>query len=138
MTHTASADILNAKGIRPTATRLLVYDTLAARRHPTTLRQLADELDDVDRSTVFRTLTLLLDAGLIHAIEDGEGVTMYEVCQGHGHCTPDEHHVHFFCTECHRTYCLRSTHIPSIELPEGFVLQGINYLVKGVCPSCHK
>ena len=127
---------LEARGVKPTSTRILVYRALVEQRHPLSLRELDGVLDTVDRSSIFRTLTLLLEHHLIHVIEDGSGVARYEVCEGHSHCSLNDQHIHFYCLRCQRTYCFHSIHIPAIELPEGFVMEGVNYLVKGVCPQC--
>lgn len=127
---------LIARGVKPTSTRILVFRALAEHRHARSLRELDDELDTVDRSTIFRTLTLLLEHHLIHAIEDGTGVAKYELCEGHDHCSPDDQHIHFYCRICQRTFCFHTIHIPTIQLPDGFMMEGLNYLVKGVCPSC--
>ena len=127
---------LESRGVKPTSTRILVYRALAGHRHAMSLRELDDELDTVDRSTIFRTLTILLEHHLVHVIEDGTGVAKYELCEGHGHCSPDDQHIHFYCRVCQRTFCFHTIHIPSIQLPEGFTMEGVNYLVKGVCPNC--
>ena len=127
---------LESRGVKATSTRLLVYRALARHRRPLSLRELDDELDTVDRSSIFRTLTLFLTHHLVHAIEDGTGVAKYEVCRGEDHCSPDDQHIHFFCTRCQRTFCFHTIHIPTIRLPEGFQTEGVNYLVKGVCPDC--
>ena len=130
------ASRLEHRGVKPTSTRLLVYRALAGHRRALSLRELDDELDTVDRSTIFRTLTLFLAHHLVHAIEDGTGVTKYEACEGGDECSLDDQHIHFFCTRCQRTFCFHTIHVPAISLPEGFAMEGVNYLVKGVCPDC--
>lgn len=128
--------ILERRDIKPTATRLLVYRTLAECRHSMSLRDIDEALDTVDRSTIFRTLTLFLAHHLIHAIEDGTGQARYEICEGQDDCSLDDQHVHFFCLRCQRTFCFHSLHVPQIEMPEGFKTEGVNFLVKGICPDC--
>ena len=127
---------MESRGVKPTSTRLLVYRALAEHRHALSLRELDDVLDTVDRSTIFRTLTLLLEHHLVHAIEDGTGAAKYEVCEGHDDCSLDDQHIHFYCLRCHRTYCFPTIHIPAIQLPEGFTMESVNYLVKGTCQNC--
>ncbi|MBQ6432959.1 MAG: transcriptional repressor [Bacteroidaceae bacterium] len=127
---------LEERGVKPTATRLLVYRALAEHSHPMSLRELDDVLDTVDRSTIFRTLTLLLEHHLVHAIEGGAGMALYEACGGHDDCSLDDQHVHFFCTRCQRTFCFRSLHVPQLPMPEGFQATAVNFLVKGLCPDC--
>ena len=60
----------------------------------------------------------------------------YEVCGGGQECTLDDMHVHFYCEACHRTFCLKDIRIPEIDLPEGFSIDSVNFMVKGVCPDC--
>jgi Fur family ferric uptake transcriptional regulator len=48
----------------------------------------------------------------------------------------DDLHVHFYCTRCHRTFCLESTPVPPVDVPEGYEVETKSYLLKGVCPEC--
>lgn len=137
--HPQSGEVaarLEHRGVKPTSTRVLVYRALAGHRRALSLRELDDELDTVDRSSIFRALTLFLAHHLVHAIEDGTGVTKYEACEGGDDCSLDDQHIHFYCTRCQRTFCFHTIHVPAIRLPEGFAMEGVNYLVKGVCPDC--
>lgn len=129
---------LEHRGVKLTAMRLLVYQELERAHRPLSLRELEDRMPTAERSTIFRTLTLLLQHHLIHAIEDGSGSLRYEVCHGHEECTIDDQHIHFYCEQCHRTFCFRDTKIPQVSLPEGFHVTSINYMVKGICPECNK
>lgn len=127
---------LTHRGVKLTAMRLLVYEQLEQARQPLSLRELEDRMQTADRSTIFRTLTLLQQHHLVHSIEDGSGVLKYEVCHGHDECTIDDQHTHFYCQRCHRTFCFHETRIPQVDLPEGFQMYSINYMIKGLCPKC--
>lgn len=127
---------LQQRGVKPTALRIQIYNELEKARHPLSLKDLEDRLLSIDRSTIFRTLSLLLQHHLVHGIEDGSGSMKYEICHGHNDCTLDDQHTHFFCEKCHRTFCLRDTKIPQVKLPEGFQISTINYMIKGLCPNC--
>ena len=70
---------LEHRGVKLTAMRLLVYQELEQAHRPLSLRELEDRMQTAERSTIFRTLTLLLQHHLIHAIEDGSGSLRYEV-----------------------------------------------------------
>ena len=118
--------------------RILVYKTLMDCVRPVSLREIDDKMVTAERSTIFRTLTLLLQQGLIHAIEDGSGAVRYEVCHGHDHCSLDDQHAHFFCTVCQRTFCLHDVGIPHPMVPGGFHVTQVNYLLKGICPACYR
>ena len=90
-------ETLTRHGIRPTAVRLLIYKT-ALRFHDTfSMSELEDALESVDKSTVFRTLSLFAARHLLHEIEDGSGSTKYCICRNDRPCGIDELHCHFHC-----------------------------------------
>ncbi|MBP3765373.1 MAG: transcriptional repressor [Bacteroidaceae bacterium] len=127
--------LLNA-GIRLTAVRLMVWQQI---RHAFTdafsLADLEAALSTVDRSTLFRTLTLFTESHLLHEIDDGSGAQKYCVC--HLDDTRQcQGHVHLTCRICHRTYCLTNVSIPQVALPKGFEPEETEYVVKGLCPRC--
>ena len=127
---------LEKKGIKPTALRILILRTMMEAKYAVSLADLDDRLDTVDKSTIFRTLTLFLSHHLIHGIEDGSGSLKYEVCGSECSCSVDDMHTHFYCEKCHRTFCFKGIRIPVIDLPEGFLMDSINYMVKGTCADC--
>ena len=128
--------LLEKAGVRVTAVRLLIWREI---RHTFTgafsLADVEDALPTVDKSTIFRALTLLSDAHLLHDIDDGSGSHKYCVCHHDDtlHCTG---HVHLICRICRRTFCLPNVRIPQVMLPEGFEPEETEYLVKGICPEC--
>ena len=128
--------ILEIKGVKPTPNRILVLRAMLDAGHPVSLAELDSILGTVDRSSIFRVLSLFARTHVAHEIEDGSGMMKYEVCGGGQECTLDDMHVHFYCEACHRTFCLKDIRIPEIDLPEGFSIDSVNFMVKGVCPDC--
>lgn len=128
--------LLKERGIRPTAVRLLVAKLLSQSESPLSLADIETELDTAPKSTIFRTLTLFQSLNLVHSIEDGSGSLKYELCHSHGHDNSNDMHTHFFCERCQRTYCFKHIQIPAIELPQGFTMHSVNYIVKGICDKC--
>lgn len=130
------------RGIRPTALRLLILRALQQADCALSLSDLEARLGTVDKSTVFRTLSVFLKHHLVHAVDDGSGQSKYALCAEDCHCGEDVHaglsdlHTHFFCERCRRTFCLRGLPIPEVVLPEGFHLHTANYVLKGLCPGC--
>jgi Fur family ferric uptake transcriptional regulator len=127
---------LSKRDIKPTSTRILILKAILKRTVVFTLADLETELQTIDKSTIFRTLTLFLKQRLIHTIDDGSGSLKYSVCEEDCDCSIEQQHVHFYCRECKKTFCLRETQVPTVELPEGFSSDSINYVIKGVCSSC--
>lgn len=135
---------LRSRDIHPTAIRLLILKTLEQENYAVSLSDLEGKLGTVDKSTIFRTLTLFLAHHLVHCIEDGSGFTKYALCPKNCHCGDEyddgfsDHHTHFFCERCHRTFCLRGLPLPEVEVPSEFQLHTANYILKGLCPECSK
>ena len=130
--------ILEGAGIRPTSTRLLIYEAISHMSDTFSLTSLEDELQSVDKSVIFRTLTLFHERRLIHSVDDGSGLHKFCLCHNHGHCSQEEAHCHFYCESCQKTYCLNEDSIPPIDIPEGFIAHTVNYIVKGICAECAK
>ena len=129
---------LESKGIRPTANRILVMKTLMGEQNPQSLSNLERKMVSMDKSSIFRTLTLFLEHDVVHAFEDGRGVLCYELCEEKGACDHHDGHIHFYCESCQRSFCMEDIHIPSFELPEGFYPHSISFVIKGECPDCRK
>lgn len=129
---------LESKGIRPTANRILVMKTLMGEQNPQSLSNLERKMVSMDKSSIFRTLTLFLEHDVVHAFEDGRGILCYELCEEKGACDHHDGHIHFYCKSCQRSFCMENIHIPSFELPEGFYPHSISFVIKGECPDCRK
>ena len=130
--------ILAEHGVKATVNRLLIARALADAHRPLTMTELEDLLETIDKSNVFRTLQVFREAHLVHALEDtGDGVR-YEFCHSHTDGHDDDLHVHFYCEQCHRTYCLEDKPVPVVDPPDGFLVESSSMLLRGICPSCRK
>lgn len=129
-------DRLSDVGIRPTSTRILIYQFILKQKDTFSLGDIEGTLLSIDKSTIFRTLILFEKHHLIHSIEDGSGAMKYCLCRNHGECDEQEMHCHFYCKKCKKTYCLDDSAIANITLPDGFIMNQVNYIIKGVCNKC--
>lgn len=127
-------DLLLEHSIRPTPNRIIVADTLSHSFGPMSLMELEAEIGSIDKSNVFRALTLFREKHLVHALESADGVR-YELCHSHGPEDEDAH-VHFECEKCGKTYCLEEIPIPKVVIPSGYAASSVNYIIKGICPKC--
>jgi len=92
-----------------------------------------------DRVTVYRTLQVFVDKGIIHTIPTPDNSIKYALCkdectEGHHH----DHHIHFQCKECGNTYCLDEVTTPDIKLPKGYAPEQIEVVISGVCKNCRQ
>ena len=127
---------LESRDIKPTPNRLLVLEAVMSSSAPVSLADLEAILGTVDKSSIFRTLTQFLSHHLIHGVDDGTGSFKYAVCSPDCSCEVEDLHTHFHCEGCNRTFCMKNIPTPVVQLPEGFTLNSINYVLKGLCPEC--
>lgn len=84
-------ELFTLRHIKPTAVRALVLAELERADCALSLTDLEARLMTVDKSSIFRTLTLFLSHHMIHSIEDGSGMTKYALCAPSCHCGESEH-----------------------------------------------
>ncbi|MDH7445555.1 Fur family transcriptional regulator [Aquimarina sp. 2201CG14-23] len=128
---------LEKNNVKPTAMRLLVLQCFMKQSNALTLPELEKSLETADKSTLFRTLKTFNENGLVHSIDDGTGITKYALCLEGCTCSPKDQHYHFHCIHCKETFCLTSRNIPSIDLPNKFIMKEANLVLKGICANCN-
>lgn len=137
MKHEEDAlQLLERAGVKPTANRILVMKALIAAESPISLIEIEDKIETLERSSILRVLNVLLESHIIHIMEDGRGISKYEVCHSHSACSLDDMHPHFYCEKCRKVYCFEDISLPHIPVPEGFSVNSVNFMLKGVCPEC--
>ncbi len=129
---------IREKGLKATPARLGVMQVLNGSHMAYSHSELELLFAKMDRVTLYRILKDFEDAGLVHKIVDMGGVTRFALCS---HSCPDEqhedNHVHFSCESCHKMFCLEKVHAPSIKIPQGFKVAGLQTLVYGLCETCN-
>lgn len=85
-------------------------------------------------STVYRTMKLLKECGLVIERHFGDGVTRYEPLRD------GEHHDHLICTSCGDIVEFEDESIEerqeAVALRYGFVVQSHKHEIYGLCPKC--
>ncbi|GAB3833116.1 Fur family transcriptional regulator [Pontibacter rugosus] len=127
---------LKSRRIRPTAMRLLVLEILQKQTAAVSLQDLEAAFVKADKVTIYRTLKTFEEKGLVHCIEDGTGIRKYALCEEGCVCAPEDVHVHFYCKGCKETYCLPTSKVPAVPMPERFRKVEANLLVQGFCSLC--
>lgn len=130
-------DLLRDSGLRRTSAREAVLGYLAGQAHPLAHSEIARArgLAALDRVTLYRTLTALLDAGLAHRVQDQEGAWRFCAHVRRGRRCP-ANHPHFQCTRCGRMRCLADQTLPWISLRAKERILGKQLVVYGLCAAC--
>ena len=117
--------------------RLMTYKRLAELNVAISLGDLEKDFKVSERSTLFRTMKAFEEKGIVHQIEDGTGIIKYALCEENCECeVGNDLHLHFHCNNCNETVCLIEHKIPHINLPDGYITEDINLVVKGICEKC--
>jgi Fur family ferric uptake transcriptional regulator len=132
-----SGNRLAHAGLRTTRQRLLVLETLAAEPDDATAQEIYSRLrqsgEPVGLATVYRTLSLLSEHGVVDEFSHRPGETCYRLC-GEGH------HHHLLCARCHGVAELEGCEVDEwlgkAAREHGFTPTGHTLEVTGLCAAC--
>jgi Fur family ferric uptake transcriptional regulator len=118
--------------------RVLVRHIFNSHKHfdaDELVRDLHDAGHHVSRSTGYRTLRLLVEAGLLRELR----LTNRSAFE-HDYGYPTHDHLH--CTSCNRIVEFRNDEIlklrDSVSLVHGFRPSGHRFLISGICSACSR
>src|SRR4051794_21937182 len=106
LTVTTSRELLRKADLRCTTCRVAVLQHLSKATGPLSHADVADVLvpEGFDKSTIYRALMELADAGLATRHDLGDHIWRFELQRGESHESCD--HAHFMCTSCGKVECL--------------------------------
>jgi Fe2+ or Zn2+ uptake regulation protein len=121
------------KGIKPSVTRVKIFEYLVAHTlHPTVeeiYKELLEELPTLSKTTVYNTLKLFSEVGVVRTIMIDDNEARFEAAV--------DSHGHFKCDRCGRIYDLDV--IVQLKQPkelEGCIVREQNIYYKGLCKDC--
>lgn len=128
--------ICRKEGIKLTHQRMQIYREVACTGdHPDAeqvFRRVRERLPTVSLDTVYRTLWLLSDLGLVTILRSSRERTRFDA-------NLSGHH-HFVCTQCGCTRDFYSTELDNFTVPDSVVSLGeievTHVEVRGVCRNC--
>jgi Fur family ferric uptake transcriptional regulator len=122
---------LRERGMRVTPQRTQVLAAVRALGHATP-EQISDALSAVDVTTVYRTLELLEELGLVRHAHLGHGAPSYRPA--------DDDHIHVVCHACGAVAdadpALVEPLAGTLLAERGFVLDRAHFSVFGRCRDC--
>ena len=129
--------VLTRRGIRATQQRLAVLAALTREPNDATAQQIHAALAAggarVGLATVYRTLALLTEEGVVDALIHNAGETCYRLCG-------EQHHHHLVCSECHRVVeladCELEDWLERVSASHGFVATSHRLEATGLCADC--
>jgi Fur family ferric uptake transcriptional regulator len=129
---------LERRGLKLTAERQAVFDELFARHEhleaDEILVRLRGKGKKISRATIYRTLELLFDSGIVGRVRTGETGYRYERLRA------GEHHDHLICNECGRVIEFFEPRIESLQDDVceryGFLPLSHSHQMRGICKQC--
>ncbi len=124
---------LTNKNIRPSVQRIKILEYLIKNPcHPTVdqiYKDLQSDIPTLSKTTIYNTLNLFLEAGLLKALNIEDNETRYDIIT--------ESHGHFKCEECETIFNF-NINIDSIETEDlnEYKVIDRNVYFKGFCPKC--
>lgn len=129
-------EILDSMSIRLTPAREAILEVLLDERCPLSYREVAARLPDGhDRVTLYRTLLLLLEKGIVHRVMDMKGTWRFCAHSPSAAGCPGNH-PHFICRLCGRMTCLMESSLPHLEMESEAIVEGKHMVVYGICAQC--
>lgn len=121
-------------GIRPSVQRLAIYEFVKSTKvHPTAevvYNELRDELGSLSLTTVYNTLKLFVDAGLMKMLNIDDTFKCFD--------GDISQHAHFRCNVCGKIYDvqLKKDFLLMVAGIENFDIFDAQLYLKGVCNKC--
>ena len=126
-------DALEEKGYRDTAPRRAIVQAIAQTEKHFTAEDLRAQLPEVGRATIYRSLKLLLDAGVVCRVLLEDGNLHYQLSHR-------GHHHHLLCVECgvseDLTGCDIEDQLKTVAAAHQFQVSGHWLEIYGRCLNC--
>lgn len=133
-------NFLSKQKLRLTSQRKIIFNELISRLGHADIDELYRAVKKIDPNlglaTMYRTVKLLTDSGLVREVKSGGGKPLYEAVVGR------LHHDHLTCVTCGEN--IEFVHADMEKLQEeiakkyGYDLTGHALYLHGVCPACKK
>ncbi len=131
--------IMHAAGHRVTLQRVMILDAVCEGGGHTTLKQVHARLrhmdDTIDVSSVYRTLKLFVELGLVISAEAPNGETVYEIPK------PQKHH-HLVCRVCGGEQEIGGEAlngmVTAVKQRFGFLVEDDHLVLHGICADCQR
>ena len=130
-------ELLRERKLKATSTRLEVLSVISDYHKAIPFSQIKNTLHDFDRVTLYRTIHVLMENGIIHKALIDEKETFFALCSNS--CTEDYHkhkHIHFNCSSCQFVTCVQADRPISFSIL-GHLIENFEIEATGLCQNCN-
>lgn len=135
--HQSLDEVLHRKGLRATPQRQLIYRIITATPQHVSAQQIQHELEaiipGISLPTVYSTLDLFAQLGVIHKMATTDGEMLYDTGWSHPH-------AHMKCDVCGRIFDLDIAPVSQEDIQsaakQGFSVNSGDLILHGMCKEC--
>jgi Fur family transcriptional regulator, ferric uptake regulator len=137
-TEAELAEHLRGKDRRITGQRRAILEVLREHPHPMTNKQVHAAMTGraCDLATIYRSMKLLVETGLVERFDFGDGVARFELA---GHHSTDHHH-HLICQTCDDVVEIEDCFVAELQrrISDQHGYAGVTHKLEffGLCPDC--
>ncbi|MCF7857933.1 MAG: transcriptional repressor [Candidatus Cloacimonetes bacterium] len=133
-------EFLKSKNLKLTKPRLTILKAIFRNHEHFNVDNLYEQIrkkqSNVSRATIYRTIPLLLESGLIKLSLRCDSKDIYEHSYGH------ENHLHFICTNCgsikEASFIKVEKLINQLAVDANFKITEYHLSARGLCENCRK
>ncbi|MFH1121573.1 MAG: transcriptional repressor [Bacteroidota bacterium] len=130
-------EILQQHRLKKTSPRLAIIMALQSSGTPLGEAEISEKMgNNYDRTTFYRSMQTLEDAGILHRIVVDKLLVKYALNHVERASKNQPDHAHFFCSNCKTLICLEEIHPGPYRLPAGFQTSEADVIIKGLCNKC--
>lgn len=139
LTIQSARDLIRRAKLRSTPSRIAVLQLLGNASSPQSHTEIADALvpQGYDKSTLYRCLVEMTEAGVLARMELGDHAWRFALYEGESEGQHVGEHPHFVCVDCGKVECLPDV---KLQLPSkrGSLTKSqiIEVTLKGHCRNC--
>jgi Fur family ferric uptake transcriptional regulator/Fur family zinc uptake transcriptional regulator len=132
-----AVELLRYYGLRVTKSRTDILKFLLDASRPLAHWEIQEALPELDRVTLYRTLSFFVENGAAHQVQGPDGA--WRFCAH----SPDQkncpgNHPHFLCESCGKMICLADQRLVRVAVPDDYEVRGKQFVVYGKCSACAK
>jgi Fur family ferric uptake transcriptional regulator len=125
-----AAELLSHHHLKKSSARISIIRALQELETPASEPEISNKMGiHYDRTTFYRSIQTMVEAGLIRKIVVDKLVVRYALRD-----KPD--HAHFYCDNCQQLTCLEDIHPGPYRQPAGFQTRESDVIIRGLCNSC--
>jgi len=132
-----AVDIIHQYNLKKTSPRLAIIEALQSSGEPLAEAEISEKMGShYDRTTFYRTMLTLEEAGILHRILVDKMLVKYAMNIARPAGKGQADHAHFYCNSCKKLVCLEEIHPGPYRLPAGFKTSESEVIIRGLCNLC--